>query len=131
MYFSNYIFAGAPELFTGAPLLGACPTSPLILRTLVEAFTALEVMVTLLLIGPGLLVSYFTLIFPVAPGAIVSEAEERVFGHRAEEYSEWVLERQCIKQRIFPESVAELVFFLISHSSDMITSQNFAIDGGW
>ena len=67
----------------------------------------------------------------VAPGAIVSEAEERVFGHKAKEYSEWVLAQQCLKTRIMPESVAELVYFLVSHSSDMITGQNFAIDGGW
>ncbi len=67
----------------------------------------------------------------IAPGAIVSEAEDRVFGHKAEEYSNWVLEQQCLKKRILPKSVAELVYFLVSHSSDMITSQNFAIDGGW
>ena len=67
----------------------------------------------------------------IAPGAIVSEAEERVFGHKAIEYSNWVLEQQCLKKRILPEAVAELVLFLVSHSSDMITSQNFAIDGGW
>ena len=67
----------------------------------------------------------------VAPGAIVSEAEARVFGYKADEYSEWVLEQQCIKKRIQPESVAELVYFLVCHSSDMITSQNFSIDGGW
>ena len=29
----------------------------------------------------------------IAPGAIVSEAEDRVFGHKAEEYSNWVLEQ--------------------------------------
>ena len=70
--FNSYILAGAPELFTGAPLLGACPTSPLILRTLVGVLIALDVIVTLLLIGPGLLVSYFTLILALAPGAIGS-----------------------------------------------------------
>ena len=67
----------------------------------------------------------------VAPGAIVSEAETRVFGHKAKEYSDWVLDQQCLKERIHPDSVAELVYFLASHSSDMITSQNFGIDGGW
>ena len=44
----------------------------MILRTLVGVLIALEVIVTLLLIGPGLLVSYFTLIEPLAPGAIGS-----------------------------------------------------------
>jgi hypothetical protein len=59
------------------------------------------------------------------PGAVVSEAETRVFGHKAEEYSNRVLDQQCLKQRIFPDSVAELVHFLVAHSLDMITSQNF------
>lgn len=67
----------------------------------------------------------------VAPGAIVSEAEERVFGDRLQEYNDWVLDRQCLKKRIQPEHVGDLVHFLISPASDMITGQNYAIDGGW
>jgi NAD(P)-dependent dehydrogenase (short-subunit alcohol dehydrogenase family) len=67
----------------------------------------------------------------VAPGAIVSEAEERVFGHKAKEYSDWVIDRQCLKVRILPEDVADLVHFLVSPSSDRITGQNIGIDGGW
>ncbi len=67
----------------------------------------------------------------VAPGAIVSEAEERVFGDKLQEYNDWVLDRQCLKSRIQPEHVADLVHFLVSPASDMITGQNYAIDGGW
>lgn len=67
----------------------------------------------------------------VAPGAIVSEAEERVFGDRLQEYNDWVLERQCLKSRIQPSHVADLVHFLVSPASDMITGQNYGIDGGW
>lgn len=67
----------------------------------------------------------------VAPGAIVSEAEERVFGDRLQEYNDWVLDRQCLKKRIQPADVASLVHFLVSPASDMISGQNFAIDGGW
>lgn len=67
----------------------------------------------------------------VAPGAIVSEAEERVFGDKLQEYNDWVLDRQCLKARIQPEHVADLVHFLVSPASDMITGQNYAIDGGW
>ncbi|MCY1230860.1 SDR family oxidoreductase [Sinorhizobium sp. GL28] len=67
----------------------------------------------------------------ISPGAVVSEAENRVFADRLQEYNDWVLERQCLKTRVKPEDVAELVYFLVSSASDMITGQNFAIDGGW
>ena len=65
----------------------------------------------------------------IAPCAFFSEAETSVFGHKSAEYSRWVLDKQCVKK--FPKEVVELVYFLVLHSSDMITSQNFAIDGGW
>lgn len=67
----------------------------------------------------------------VSPGAVVSEAEERVFGDRAQEYADWVVENQSLKARIEPEHVARLVRFLVSSDSDMISGQNVAIDGGW
>lgn len=67
----------------------------------------------------------------ISPGAVVSKAEDRVFADRLQEYNDWVLERQCLKTRVKPEDVAELVYFLVSPASDMITGQNFAIDGGW
>ncbi len=31
----------------------------------------------------------------VSPGAVVSEAEARVFGERAQEYSDWIIKQQC------------------------------------
>jgi NAD(P)-dependent dehydrogenase (short-subunit alcohol dehydrogenase family) len=67
----------------------------------------------------------------VSPGAIRSEAEDRVFAGRLKEYNDWVLDRQSIKVRVFPEHVAELVLFLVSPASDMITGQDIRIDGGW
>jgi NAD(P)-dependent dehydrogenase (short-subunit alcohol dehydrogenase family) len=67
----------------------------------------------------------------IAPGAVVSEAEERVFGDRLQEYHDWVIERQCLKTRIEPRDVADLALFLCSPEARMITSQNVGIDGGW
>ena len=67
----------------------------------------------------------------VSPGAVVSEAEERVFGDRLEQYNSWVLESQSLKIRIQPADVADLVLFLVSPASDMISGQNIEINGGW
>ena len=67
----------------------------------------------------------------ISPGAVVSEAEARVFGDRLKQYNDWIIENQCLKSRIEPEHVAELVLFMASPASDMISGQNIAIDGGW
>ncbi len=67
----------------------------------------------------------------VSPGAVVSEAENRVFADRLEEYNAWVLDRQCLKRRLRPEDVADLTLFLCSEAAAMISGQNIAVDGGW
>ncbi len=67
----------------------------------------------------------------VNPGAIVSEAEWRHFGAKREEYHRWILERQCLKRRIEPVDVANLILFLASPQADLITGQDIHIDGGW
>ena len=67
----------------------------------------------------------------IAPGAVVSEAENRVFAHRLEEYTAFILKAQSIKSRILPEDVAHLAVFLASEKARMISGQNIGIDGGW
>ena len=67
----------------------------------------------------------------VNPGAIVSAAEWRHFGEKREEYHKWILERQCLKRRIEPVDVANLVLFLSSPQADLITGQDVHVDGGW
>lgn len=67
----------------------------------------------------------------IAPGAVVSEAENRVFADRLAEYGAWVLERQSVKARIEARDVAALAVFLCSDRARMISGQNIAIDGGW
>lgn len=67
----------------------------------------------------------------ISPGAVVSDAEARVFGDRLQQYHDWILENQCLKERIEPENVADLVHFLASPQSDLISGQEIRIDGGW
>jgi NAD(P)-dependent dehydrogenase (short-subunit alcohol dehydrogenase family) len=67
----------------------------------------------------------------VSPGAVVSEAEQRVFADRLQQYNDWILENQCLKQRIEPDDIASVVLFLVSPASDMVTGQNIMVDGGW
>ncbi len=67
----------------------------------------------------------------VSPGAVLSDAEERVFGDKLQEYNDWILENQSLKERIQPDAVAHLVLFLASRESDMISGQNIGVDGGW
>lgn len=67
----------------------------------------------------------------IAPGAVVSDAENRVFADRLVRYNEMILERQSLKSRIQPQDVADLAIFLASDLAGMITGQNIALDGGW
>ncbi len=67
----------------------------------------------------------------ISVGAVASPAEIRIFGDRLGDYDAWVVRNQCLKRRIRPEDVADLVMFLASDRSSMITGQNLVIDGGW
>jgi NAD(P)-dependent dehydrogenase (short-subunit alcohol dehydrogenase family) len=67
----------------------------------------------------------------ISPGAVLSEAEGRHFGDRAERYHNWILERQSLKMRIQPTDIANLAVFLSSPQSNMITGQDICCDGGW
>ncbi len=67
----------------------------------------------------------------IAPGAVMSEAENRVFGDRLEGYNQFILKSQSLKTRIMPEDVANLAVFLASDAARMISGQNIGIDGGW
>jgi len=67
----------------------------------------------------------------IAPGAVISDAEKRIFVDQLEQYNKMTLERQCLKSRIQPQDVANLAIFLASDAARMITAQNICIDGGW
>lgn len=67
----------------------------------------------------------------IAPGAVVSDAEARVFGEKAEEYATWVLDHQCLKRRIEPHHIADAILFLASDLSHMVTGTMLDVTAGW
>ena len=67
----------------------------------------------------------------VSPGAVVSEAEKRVFADRLEEYNRLGAREPVPEDAHQAGGRRELILFLVSPASDMITGQNLPIDGGW
>jgi len=67
----------------------------------------------------------------IAPGAVASEAENRVFADKLAEYNQFILKGQSVKARIMPEDIARLAVFLASDAARMISGQNIGVDGGW
>ena len=67
----------------------------------------------------------------VSPGAIPSDAEQRVFGDKWQEYNDWVIERQSLKFRGEAEDISNIILFLASNTGKFITGQNIHVNGGW
>jgi D-xylose 1-dehydrogenase len=65
----------------------------------------------------------------VSPGAVMTERQRRLW--MTPEYLAEIMQRQSLKRELMPKDVARLVLFLASDDSQMITGQNFVIDGGW
>ncbi|RYY11878.1 MAG: SDR family oxidoreductase, partial [Alphaproteobacteria bacterium] len=67
----------------------------------------------------------------VSPGAVVSEAETRVFGDKAAEYASWVIENQSIKERIVAADIADAVLYLASDRARMVNGHILDVTAGW
>lgn len=65
----------------------------------------------------------------VLPGWIMTERQISLW--LTPEGEAEIMNRQCLKEKLYPDDVARLVLFLASDDSRMITNQSFVVDGGW
>jgi NAD(P)-dependent dehydrogenase (short-subunit alcohol dehydrogenase family) len=67
----------------------------------------------------------------IAPGAVLSGTEERIYGDRLQEYNDFILNGQAVKRRLTADDIAEAALFLASEGAGMVTGQHLGVDGGW
>jgi NAD(P)-dependent dehydrogenase (short-subunit alcohol dehydrogenase family) len=67
----------------------------------------------------------------VAPGAVLSGTENRVYGDRLQEYNDFILTHQSVKKRIEAVDIAALALFLCTDGARLISGQDIGVDGGW
>jgi NAD(P)-dependent dehydrogenase (short-subunit alcohol dehydrogenase family) len=64
----------------------------------------------------------------VVPGWIFTERQIQLWANPEDEKAN--LERQCLKERLYPPDVARMVLWLAADDSRMVTAQTFIVDGG-
>lgn len=65
----------------------------------------------------------------VVPGAIKTPRQDALW-HDDEETAR-ILANQCLKERVMPDDVAQMVLFLASDGARMCTGHNYFVDAGW
>jgi hypothetical protein len=65
----------------------------------------------------------------VSPGWVMTERQKKLWV--TPEGEKQLDQLQCLKGRLQPEDLANMVLFLSSEDAKMITSQNFVVDAGW
>lgn len=65
----------------------------------------------------------------IAPGWIMTERQiEKWLTPEAERE---VMQRQCLKRKLYPDDIARVTVFLASDEASAITNQHYVVDGGW
>ncbi|MFZ4407321.1 MAG: SDR family NAD(P)-dependent oxidoreductase [Paracraurococcus sp.] len=64
----------------------------------------------------------------VVPGWIFTERQETLWA--TPEAVAATLERQCLKEKLYPPDIARMVLWLAADDSRMVTAQSFVVDGG-
>jgi NAD(P)-dependent dehydrogenase (short-subunit alcohol dehydrogenase family) len=65
----------------------------------------------------------------ISPGWVMTERQKKLWLTPEGERQLEIL--QCLKGRLQPDDIANMVLFLASDDAKMITSQNFVVDAGW
>lgn len=65
----------------------------------------------------------------VVPGWIMTERQVALW--LDEDGERKLMERQCLKRKLYPPDIARMVLFLAADDSENCTAQNYVVDGGW
>ncbi len=65
----------------------------------------------------------------ILPGWIMTERQEKMW--LTPEGEAELLQRQCLKRKLYPEDIARVVLFFAADDSGACTAQNYIVDGGW
>ena len=65
----------------------------------------------------------------IAPGWIMTERQISLW--LTPEGEKELLERQCLKRKLYPDDIARVAVFLSSDEASAMTNQSYVVDGGW
>ncbi|HWT96430.1 MAG TPA: SDR family oxidoreductase, partial [Terriglobales bacterium] len=65
----------------------------------------------------------------VVPGWVMTERQKTLWLDEAGERE--IDANQCLRGRVMPVDLARMVLFLASKDSEMVSAQQFIVDGGW
>lgn len=65
----------------------------------------------------------------IAPGWIMTQRQIDLW--LTPEGEKELLDRQCLKRKLYPEDIARFTVFLASEEASACTNQHYVVDGGW
>ncbi len=65
----------------------------------------------------------------IAPGWIMTERQLSLW--LTPEGEAELMQRQCLKRKLYPDDIAKVALFMSSDEAGAITNQSYVVDGGW